>query len=690
MAGTNQHHIPRFMQRGFATPGDKHKVWRFDKGAPPKKPRSISRTASEDDFYGEELDAVITAQEKRISTLLAKLRTEPTGSIVDPNIAAELVDHLAPRAAHLRQTMERGLRQLISGAGELFGKQESIEAVMGLNQPTPGPRFEDQISGLFDQHPEFQLLSIPRSVLTRMAFQLAREQFEATAAELLPMFNLLIAGWLEKSAEVSRTGHNKALGRTDELSVRRTFLAGLNWRVVAARSEGAILPDCVAIATLDDGSIAPLTLVGIDETNVVVMPLASDRLLVGTADQEDLLEGFEFNTAAARASHRYFLAASNEQALARLQPLIDERSSGLVDEAVSHAFKDFVPAPASADSTAEVLPPASDKPPTGEVSYQLSFLGCASDAQAREIGKITQSVINALATQLPLNRLDVITFAANYPEALASIDRGIPGVGPPTTIDPHVAIGIAQTVNVVRDGLIKCRVVVNGEIGHALVGDDDQLAEWALSVLVRQLDLVAITELIDAAMPGVLLRPIEDPLQSWLHPMIGAAAEGYMAAHMSAGFGNVDQTIEDYRKVLTQTLESALSTIPAERLAYRYHGNLDRLLNPSVPMIRDTLTFAANLLGYCAALDVDPVVPSSELDEILQRAGLVAWLKRYQWDLETIRLRLGKWQSFDEFTAVGIHAERLMWQFGMIPSAGDQGIRVDIPIATDAAQLQLG
>src|SRR3954467_5240359 len=103
MAGKNQHHIPRFIAGGFALAPDKHKIWRFEKNAIPRKPRSISSTGSEDDFYGAEVDDMTTAREKRISTEIARLRAEMIGATINPEIAAELVDHLAPRTAHLRQ-----------------------------------------------------------------------------------------------------------------------------------------------------------------------------------------------------------------------------------------------------------------------------------------------------------------------------------------------------------------------------------------------------------------------------------------------------------------------------------------------------------------------------------------------------------------------------------------------------------
>lgn len=55
--------------------------------------------------------------------------------------------------------------------------------------------------------------------------------------------------------------------------------------------------------------------------------------------------------------------------------------------------------------------------------------------------------------------------------------------------------------------------------------------------------------------------------------------------------------------------------------------------------------------------------------------------------LERVRVRLGRWDSFDEFLALNIHVERLMWQLGMLPWFDPEGIRVEVPLGTDIEAL---
>lgn len=50
-------------------------------------------------------------------------------------------------------------------------------------------------------------------------------------------------------------------------------------------------------------------------------------------------------------------------------------------------------------------------------------------------------------------------------------------------------------------------------------------------------------------------------------------------------------------------------------------------------------------------------------------------------------MRFGQWECFDEFLALDVHVERLMWQMGMLPWHGPEGVRVEVPIFTDIERL---
>lgn len=699
MAGDNQHHIPRFLQRGFAVAGSRgFKIWAFDTERAPKKPRSIRSTGTEEHFYSEPsadgsptLDDLITDQENPLSDKLIALRSQPIGTVVDCNLAAELVSHLAPRTAHLRQTLERGMRQLVTGAAQLISQQNKIEYLLGLDKHEPTEafttRFLEELKKV-QQVEHVAELGIPDKVLERIAFQHARENFDTAMVEIRPMFDRLFADWLENSGEVARTGHNKALSSTQGPNARFDHLANLHWTLAPAPPEGAILPDCVAVAYTLSG-MSPLMLADLDETTAVAMPISSHAILLGTPGMTQLLAD-DFNRDSARVSHRFFLSATNDAVIAGLRQLIDQRASQLVEEAVQHAFKDLLPPVAPALEVGSDHD--SDDDPVGSVtptlSWELSLLGMFDTADdAAELTEAIRGVVTAVGYSLPLSRLEGITFSSDYCMALSQIDRGIEGVGPPSSVDPAIGTGFAQTVNVVRDGTIMCRVVVDSGVGFGLLSDEPATVDWATAVLIRQLMLASLTEVVDVSLPGVILQPIADPLQGWLYSAVSAAIDGYVVSHMASGFGNPDELTNGSSQLLAEALDRLREIVLPARLAYRYDGDLDTLLDITMPHVRNVLQFAADLLGHCAGRGISAAEPGSDLAVALERIGLKNWLPRYAGDLETCRLGYGKWQSFDEFLTLNVHVERLMWQLGMIPWANENGMRVEVPLGTDAEAL---
>ncbi|MBC7017913.1 hypothetical protein, partial [Salmonella enterica] len=103
------------------------------------------------------------------------------------------------------------MRQLVTGAAELISQQEKIEHLLGLDKPEPTEafttRFSEELKKV-QQVEQVAELGIPDRVFERIAFQQARENFDAAMVEIMPMFDRLFAGWLEHSSEVARTGHN--------------------------------------------------------------------------------------------------------------------------------------------------------------------------------------------------------------------------------------------------------------------------------------------------------------------------------------------------------------------------------------------------------------------------------------------------------------------------------------------------
>jgi len=704
MAGRNQHHIPQFYQRAFGVPtgGRPKEIWEFIKGRSPTLV-AIKRAAVDRDFYSppspdgsRTLDGKITDLETPLARLVAQVREIPAGGSVDANMAAEIVSHLAPRTSHFRASFEHGLKCILSKATAAFTDSKNVERLLGLNADAPTDRFRKQLREALKEDERFRQVGLPEPVLEKVAFQLAKEHFERSSQLGLPEISSTPGVLISNTESLVRDGHNKGLDSVIDKNVRQELLITFVWSVEVAPPVGAVLPDCVVLGVQDDKVVYPFMMISNDKLESVIMPLSSRKLLVGRRHGVAFPDLVEFNENAAACSHSFYLAASDATAIAELSPFIGQRSLVVVDEALKGTFEDFVP---SHQSTGLMTEPSAETAATVEggaakdgvpeqadsqaLEYQVSFLDCANQETAESIAALIKDIINEVNRLMSLGRLDGITFAKDYPTALRSVDRGMPGARPAETVSNEIGVGIAMTVMVMRGGIVKCRIVMADGIAHALIAEDVRANKWALHIIVHELALVAMTELIDRAFPDVFLNPFTDLHDGWLFSGVNAALDGYFAAYVSGRFGD-DEMLVTYRELLIGALNRARTVIPEARLAYRSHGEIDTLLHVSLPAVRHVLQFAAKLLGHCEALGRSPFDDDGQLGSALEQNGLRAWLPVFQNDLKAFRLRLGDWKSIDEFFAFNRHVERVLWQFGLFPWRNPEGqSRVEVPLATD-------
>lgn len=695
-SGPNQHHIPQFLQRAFA-PNTKRKpkeIWIYAASEAPEL-KLISKTAADDYFYGSgSLDESFKPAENRLAPACAKIRKQPVGSTVDAIVAADIVTHLAPRSSHLRASIAAAVQQLTDVVCSIFSDPNRVQQLLGLENDKPTELFLEKVrSGGILSRPAIALAALPQAVLERAAFYIAKESFNANASEHLSLLTRPFVEMADRSEPLAQDGHIRALERMrDGPNAREDRLREYEWRVEAAPSGGAILPDCIALAYGPEGPAFPLMFVGPDFDGVV-MPLSTDRLLVGRQATRVTIDIAPFNEDAAASSQEFFLAHEDNEFLRSLLPLIGTRTNTFFGAALDAGAKSVFPPAHELDSPASDSPLPEGQKPSDEqqqISYQMSFLGFASEEIAHEIADVAKPVVTSVASYLSLSRLDGLTFAADYPAALREVDRGREDLTPIETVATDSVIGIARMVMVIREREVKGRIVLHASIAEHLLSDDEASTGWALHVLVHQLALVNMIELVETALPGTLLKPIDSPFQWFLYQELDRALHGYVAAFASAPFGNPEEISGAYRDFLISALETMKAEIVSARLSYRYHGDLDRLLPIAMPLVGQVLYFAAELLGNCVGADRRALDGDGRLLTALRHTNLEHWLQDFGRDLQQFHERRGSWRSFDEFLALNRHVERLLWSVGLFPWESPGGLRVEIPLLTDAQALLAG
>lgn len=692
--GPNQHYLPRFLQKPFGIRPKRKEIWVFARdSAPERKPRK--EVGASDYFYADPapegartLDDEITDIETPVSRILSDMRAQPIGSTVDSMNAAEVVNHLVPRTAHVRVSMERGLRMMSNGIKTILNDDERLQSLMGLDEDEPNEVFRQNLANKLNEIEGLENLGLPTQMIERISFFMAKENFTTLVADFLPMMRSTFASWLQASGGLVRESHNKALAQISSSKPRLKLLEELDWSVVAGPQQGAILPDCAALAIDRVGHSTPAMFADWDEVAAIVLPISPEKLLVGAAANFDVALLSDLNEAAARCSHDFFLSPKTNEYLEQLHKCLGERSMQLVDEAVSGAMEPYlalVPKPRDEDKPlfpTDIIPQAEQA-----WQYELSLIGCGDAENVQALSNAIQGIVTSLAHALPLHRLDGITVTTDYREAIATLDRGYEGASPAETTPKEIGQGIARTMTVKRDGVWKQRVVVDAGPAFALLSGESGDVEWGLYIFVSQLAEVAISEMIERHLPDVWMKPISDPLHSFLYPSVHPAIFGYLGSHISAGFGDPPHHTDVKRQLLITALDEMRSAGLAARLDYRYNGDIDILLGVVMPRISYVLQFAADLLGHCAASGADPFDTDGDLADALSEAGLQHWFPIYRDRLERLRMRMGLWESFDEFLALDVHVERLMWQLGMLPWEDSNGMRVEVPLGTDIAAL---
>ena len=691
MSGAKQHYIPVLLQKAFRIgPKKPGEIWRFGREeAPDRQP--VKQTGLERYFYSEPpssgqrtLDDAITAFELRLSTQLNDVRSKAPGERVEPDVAAAIVTHLATRTAHVRSTMAEAVERLLDRTGALFAEPESMAMMMGLDSEVPTDRFRDLVGENLAGGSEIAGLGVPARLLERLVFALLKENWGEFVGQAGDLVAAMVEAVRPRSDEVARESHNGALDRVGTLGGYEARLRSFEWAVALAPASGAILPDCVVVAVGEDGVANTHLFVGGEKLGAAVLAVSPDKLLVGRRPGFAVPGAFDYNVEAARLSRSFFLASRNDTETERLHAMVGERYRAELTVTINDAVADFLPRE-KGDPERDVE--AKGARQKANFDWQLSLVECGDEETRSRIGAKVRAVVEALSRAMPLDRLDGVTVGCDYAALLRSVDRGYDGAPEVETVSPEIGVGIAHMVRVMRSGVVKGRIVLSGAVAGALVAEDPGAAAWGVHVLVKQLARVAMVGMVDEALPGRVLAPAESGIEGWLFALVDGVPETYVASWMAAGFGDVRETAEGLREALATSVVRMTSASAKARDAYGEDADMDALVGVVFPAVSHVLAFAADLLGHCAYTGERPHDETGMLADALEGAGLARWFEVYGGHLARFHRRRGRWESFDEFLAFNLHAERVLWSAGFFPWEGPEGLRAEVAPNPDVGVL---
>lgn len=348
MSGRKQHFIPQSLLKGFAKAGagKKLQVVVYPHGGPAFV-AATDGIGAKRNFYSEldvegmveTLDDRITQYETPMADVLLDLRAKNNLEDVANEQAAALVTHLIVRNDHFRKIAASAGTTLFAGLEDAVADQGVAAKMLGFDRNEPGKLFSDAIQKSWgESEPMLRALGFTRDEFEQFAFNTAKLNFSSLHSQMLEPMRNAFADVSDKVSGIAASSQVRALEQDIAPQKWIEKLSQYHWSVRDIEY-GCILPDCIAICIATNGDSFPLIFSEDDAREFVVMPIASNRVLIGAA-KEDLLP-VDLNSAFARCSWDFFVANRRDDYLDQLgsevrvhmQKYIDDKVTQIVGEA---------------------------------------------------------------------------------------------------------------------------------------------------------------------------------------------------------------------------------------------------------------------------------------------------------------------------------------------------------------------
>lgn len=688
MAGRRQHYIPQFLQRGFlsTTLEEAERTWLHRLGAEARLV-SIRDVGVRENFYSKPapdgtttLDGLITEQEGNFNAELSAIRRGTAGTPIEPHVAARLVTHFALRTAHVRSVFGNSAAQVVDEIAGLFTDTDGLRDYLGVDQPHRARTEAPLVDQVLKAIPLAAIPAPPQLVKRIVAFWI-RENFDEFYSNQLAVVSQVMDEIGKGVVAMVRDGHNKALSMSDT-SRWESDLSLLHWRTHSV--VGAVLPDCVVLARETGGTFTPLALSDREKVDLVVLPVAHDRLLVGSSFTNEDVSIDAVNEASASCSDSFFISHEAHHGLG-LSDLIGQRCSQAINEVLADA-RSSIRRPEGVQLGSASPGRAFEVELVGAFSFSLSCLNFGDTDTCARLGEVLRTVVQEVGREMPLSALDGVTFATDYASALETFDRGDLSLGVDRTEERSYGRAVAKCLRVVRGTEVKEHIVVDSIIANALLMDDEAARASAVHTLVSMLACVAHAAVYEKQLEGQSTQAA-DSVGAMLHRATSKAPGRYFAARESAF---ADPTAgERYADLVRDSVAFARESIQEARLVYRTSNELDQLVKVSLIHMSHVLAHAAEWLGHRDGLPSQEAFPGSSLIEDLRVLGLNSWLELFGRDLRRLYDDSGQFTSANVL-ALTSHVERLLWTVQICPWVMEDGAAyVSVPMGEDERLLAI-
>ncbi len=306
-------------------------------------------------------------------------------------------------------------------------------------------------------------------------------------------------------------------------------------------------------------------------------------------------------------------------------------------------------------------------------------MGTTTDAE--ELAHAVAKTVRQISRVRDLERLDGITIADDYDQALRGLDRGFTATRPLRRTDDDRIVGVAMAPPVLRNNVVKAHLVFFAPLVRPLLQVDESPGFWqAVYLIAHECCHIEDLKHRDICFPGMLLRRrLDDYEDALLQQLVDVAWEEYAACRASAAFAHASQA-SYYADGMLSVLNGARARSDAVIREYRLHGDLNRLVESAGPHICQPLKMFAYLQGHVDGLGRELQEISPQAHAAILDSPYATRLVRCSAVLRALWERRGAWTSLSDFDPLRDEGRGILADAGIVLQRLENGqVYIDVP-----------
>jgi hypothetical protein len=325
----------------------------------------------------------------------------------------------------------------------------------------------------------------------------------------------------------------------------------------------------------------------------------------------------------------------------------------------------------------------STMPPIG-----IDLSGYAKEEFARSVGEAINGWLQMFGKILNLKRLKQVVVSYNYDEALAAVDQGAPVSGPLKATNDEIAVGIAMTPTVLREGEAMSVMVLNAAYMAVLAVEETPgnaaLREQVIYTLAHESAHVHDLDVRATCMPDIILKQRLSFRDGILFRIASGCWDEYIACRLSAFIAR-EAGLRPLEETFCAALIGARERANGAIRQYRMHADVSRVTNEVAAIYRRVMVYAAYLLGHIDGIDGDVAALVPKAMETLEREPYFKpFFSRLRDELRAMYVTYGEWKSLDVYEPLKQLADELLKLGGIdIQPRADEGAYVHVPFSAE-------